>query len=214
MKKYLILCVSLALISLTSCNESFEELDDVQQTAEQKIREELDDALSALSEIYDRSVVVVEMPTADNSETIAKVEEAMKSIGDDKKEERYVVVSINDVFVSDLVDELSLMSQQTENLTPGSHTFKTTKYPFLPCDLRIKWDNYGIYAEGGAGYDCILRYVYVFNFSSGTNIDGRVTLLGYGGGTYNFSGFTNDDNTWTIQNSYYYSAYMSDNDNI
>lgn len=145
MKKYLILCVSLALISLTSCNESYEELDDVEQTAEQMSRKQLDDALSELSEIYDRNVVVVETPTADNSETIAMVEKAMKSIGDDKKEERYVVVSINDVFVSDIFDHLSIMSQRPEeNIPSGSHTFSSSLISTIPCDITISWGETGI----------------------------------------------------------------------
>lgn len=205
MKKYLILCVSLALISLTSCNESYEELDDVQQTAEQMSRKQLDDALSELSEIYDRNVVVVEMPTADNNETIAKVEEAMKSISDDKKEERYVVVSINDVFVSDIFDHLSIMSQRPEeNIPSGSHTFSHGDIGIIPCDITVSWGSSGVGVVASDSFAVAQNNTYLHSMTSYYEIGGYFSITGCADTigayrkTFAISGHTNDDRSFEI----------------
>lgn len=219
MKKYLTICVTLALFALTSCNESYDALDDVQQTAEQINRKELDDALNKLSETYDRNVVVVETPTANNSVTIAKVEEAMQSISEDKKKDCYVVVSTHDVYLRDIIDELTIMSQRPEvNIPSGSHKFLTGEGSDIPCDITVSWEATGVGVSASDSFTVVHNGVHLYPMNTYYEISGYFSIIGCADSlgaphfSYGVSGNSNDDSSFEIH--YYANPFANDTTSV
>lgn len=206
MKNFKLSIWVLLFILLESCVNTYDEFEE-ESVLDQSVRDDLVELLSDLSFSYNRGVLITETPTSPLLEVYSKVETLLKNDAVGANEDAIVVVEGDDIYFMDPLGAKSMMSGNIEDLAPGSHTYYNSTYLFLPCNLTVSWGPLGVFASSDNGKDCIIRTMNVFVYTSYAKIDGRVSILGTYGGTYNISGYTNNSNSWTIYNCYNCSSY-------
>lgn len=200
MKKKVLLMSLFASLVFVSCNEiGFGDSNLSMQNAAKEEIAAFSNAVSAINEKYERTVIITGVPKTPCEESLYKIESLLSAIDEKDKDLLYVFVSEEEISIRDITEMRSTINLNNESVTPGSHTITSG---LLPCQqMTVSWNQNGAELEFPSSYYANTQDINMTVYSNYVYIYGHFILLRNGiyKGNYAFSGNSDSIPSWQVR---------------
>jgi len=180
--------------------------------------------LDSLGALYERDVIVFGVPDIEYPSVIRLTANVMRKIGEKERNNAFVLITSDGIEKDSINGIRGVIPGNNENISPGSHEFKKSDYPFLIDDVTINWSNLGVSVSMEEGYPVTVRNIQTIVHLNYISISGEICVHDEPfspdpfSGTkpiheeYGFSGMSHENESWEIHP--YSSPYPTPSDSL
>ena len=200
MNKNVLFMSLIASLVFVSCNEIG--FDDSSLSLQNAAKEEIaafSNAVSAINEEYERTVIITGVPKTPCEEALYKIQSLLSAIDEKDKDLLYVFVSEEEISIRDIRYFPGTINPNHEIVTSGSQTFASNA---LPCaEMTVYWEQNGASIGFPLGYNANSQDINMIVHSDYVSINGHFVLLRGASylGSYTFSGRSDSIQSWNVR---------------